>query len=282
MNSGPAFRQPPRGGPLKLKLKIQTSIHLRRLDTLFVGQVFHDLPSVDSTNNHALSLLSKSKPPEGTIVFTRRQTAGRGQTGNQWESEPDQNISLSIILYPGFLPAQDQFVLNQAVSLAVADVVAEHFPETKVKWPNDIYVNNQKIAGILIQNTISGSHLRASVIGIGLNVNQTDFSENVPNPTSFKLLSGKDFKLDELISSLCQSVERRYLNLRAGKIVPLQSEYLNRLYRFGEASTFERPDGQTFIGRICGISPNGKLQIKISDEVEEFDLKEISIMTNDE
>lgn len=248
---------------------------------MFVGQSFHDLPTVGSTNDFAFGLLSKSNPPEGTVISARHQTAGRGQVGSRWEGRPGQNISLSIILKPDFLLAQNQFLLSQAISLAVADVVAAHFPETKVKWPNDIYVGEKKIAGILIQNTISGSHLRASVIGIGLNVNQTRFPKNVPNPTSFKLLSGNGAELDKLIAQLCQCAEQRYLNLKTGKTLPLQSEYLRRLYRFGEASNFIRPDGQNFKGEICGVSPIGKLQIKVPGKVEEFDLKEISISKND-
>lgn len=252
---------------------------MHRPETLFVGQLFHDLPNVGSTNDFALSLLSKSKPPEGTVVSTFDQTAGRGQVGSRWESQSGLNISLSIILYPDFLLAQNQFILNKAVSLAVADLVESHFPHTKVKWPNDIYVNGKKIAGILIQNTLSGSRLRASVIGIGLNVNQIDFSDNASNATSFKTLSGKNHNLDELIALLCQCVEKRYLNLKAGKMVPLQAEYLNRLYQFGEVSNFERADGTVFQGKISGISPIGKLQISTQNEVEEFGLKEIKFRT---
>ena len=279
MNSGPALRQPPRGGPRKLKLKIQTSIHLRRLDTLFVGRVFHDLPSVDSTNSHALSILSKSKPPEGTVVFTLCQTAGRGQLGNVWESEPGKNISLSVILYPSFLLAQNQFLLNQAISLAVADTVAGQFPETQVKWPNDIYVGHQKVAGILIQNSISGSYLKSSVVGIGLNVNQVGFSKNAPKAASFRSLAGKAFDIDELAVVLCQNIESRYLNLKTGKIVPLQSEYLERLYRLGKNTIFLGLDGKKFRGIITGVSPFGKLQVEVDGISKAFDLKEISIFS---
>lgn len=263
---------------MELKLKIQTSTHLRSFETLFVGQTFHDLPNVGSTNDFALYLLSKSKPPEGTIISTFNQTKGRGQLGNTWESNSGLNISLSIILFPDFMKAADQFILNQSISLALADLVGSYLPKTKVKWPNDIYVGNNKIAGTLIQNTLSGDKIKASVIGIGLNVNQVDFSKNIPNPTSFKSLSGKDHNLDEIIAQLCQSVERRYLNLKAGKVVPLQSEYLERLFRFGESSAFQRPDGQVFHGKICGISPHGKLQISHGGAVEEFALKEISFV----
>lgn len=255
---------------------------MRRLHTLFIGRAFHDLPSVDSTNAHALLLLSKSNPPGGTVISTRNQTAGRGQIGSSWESEPGQNISLSIILYPGFLLAQNQFLLNQAMSLAMFDLVSKYLPKTKIKWPNDIYVGDEKIAGILIQNSISGSHLRTSVVGIGLNVNQTHFTSNAPNPTSFKLLSGKDFELDKLIAQLCQCAEQRYLNLKAGKIVPLQSDYRQQLYRLEVSSQFQRASGEIFQGKICGVSPSGKLQVQVQDKTEEFDLKQIKSMANSE
>ncbi|HPH88516.1 MAG TPA: biotin--[acetyl-CoA-carboxylase] ligase, partial [Chitinophagales bacterium] len=147
------------------------------------------LPSVDSTNTYAKSLIAKSSPIDGTVILADEQFAGRGQSGNVWQSEAGKNLTFSIIYQTSFLLATEQFYLNMAVSLGIWSMVNSKLSieknkeltihdsrfTTKIKWPNDIYVNNQKIAGILIENTISGMHLKHSVIGVGLNVNQEQF-----------------------------------------------------------------------------------------------------------
>ncbi len=252
---------------------------LHRLETLFIGRNFLDLPSINSTNEYALSLLSKSKPAEGTVISTSNQRAGRGQIGSSWESEPHKNIALSIILYPDLLPATQQFLLNQAISLGVFDLAENHFPgKAKIKWPNDIYINDKKVAGILIQNAIAGGHLRSSVIGIGINVNQETFTSGASNPTSFKLEKGAGFDLHQVICQLLHFVESRYLKLKSGKTVLLQSAYLECLYRFQTTSSFARPDGTTFKGRIAGVADSGKLEVAVSGKTELFGLKEIRFL----
>jgi BirA family biotin operon repressor/biotin-[acetyl-CoA-carboxylase] ligase len=254
---------------------------LRRPSTLFVGQAFIDLPQVASTNAHALELLSKSKPVEGTVVSTFHQTDGRGQIGNKWESEPGKNISLSLVLYPDFLAAKDQFQLNIFVSLAVLDFTKKHLPDSHVsiKWPNDIYVGECKIAGILLQNALLNTQIRSTVVGIGINVNQTVFVSNPPNPTSLHLETGHEFNLAELVPSLCEFLESRYLQLKAGKIVPLQQEYIRHLFRFGQPTKYRRANGEPFEGTIVGIDEIGRLKMEVKGEVEVFDLKEIRFQT---
>lgn len=234
------------------------------------------MSETDSTNLAAQNLLSKNKPPEGTVISTFHQFNGRGQIGSKWESEPGKNISLSVILYPIFLPANKQFLLNQAVSLAVWDFAAHYFPTAaKIKWPNDLYIGDQKVAGVLIQNAILGQILQSSVVGIGINVNQTHFVTKPPNPVSFKMLTGEDFDLPSLIAQLCEALERRYLELKNGQIVPIQTAYLENLYRFDRISTFHRADGQVFEGKICGVTASGRLLIRVGDREESFDLKEV-------
>lgn len=187
-------------------------------NTLFIGKVFKQFAKLASTNDYALLLLSKSKPSEGTVISTLNQYKGRGQIGSTWESEAGKNINFSLILYPTFLPVKDQFQLNQAMSLGVRDFVAEYLLNpVKVKWSNDIFVKGKKVAGILIQNSIMGSQIRSSVIGIGINVNQTEFASNLPNPTSLKLEMGTDFDLVKLGAGLCQCLEQRYLKLNSDR-----------------------------------------------------------------
>jgi len=243
-------------------------------NTLFIGKVFIHLPQLDSTNQYATTFLSKNNPSEGTVISTYCQENGRGQIGSKWESEPDKNISLSVILYPRFLQIQQQFLLSQIVSLGVFDFITKYIKQNiKVKWPNDIYVGNKKIAGILIQNTISLNQLQAAVVGIGINVNQEQFLSDAPNPTSLKLETGINFNLDELIKELCSCLEKRYLQLRSQQYHLIQQDYLNNLYRFMEEGLFERPDGTIFNGKIVGITPIGKLRIVHQLGEEAFEIK---------
>jgi BirA family biotin operon repressor/biotin-[acetyl-CoA-carboxylase] ligase len=236
-----------------------------------------ELPEVDSTNSFAQALLSKSKPAEGTVISTCCQTAGRGQIGSHWESEPDKNISLSVIFYPDFLEAKEQFQLNQCISLAVFDLVKNCLPyhPVSIKWPNDVYVGSRKIAGILIQNSLINTQIRSTVAGIGININQATFRTNPPNPTSLLLETGQEHPLHDLVPQLCELLEARYLQLRAGKIVPLQQDYLRQLYRFGQSAYYVRSDGETFQGTIVGIDETGRLKVQVGSEIECFDLKEI-------
>ena len=252
---------------------------MHRPDTLFIGRNFLELPAVNSTNEYALTLLSKSKPPEGTVISTPNQYAGRGQIGSGWESTPGKNIAVSIILYPTFLPPNRQFILNQTISLAVSDLLGKYFTgAVKVKWPNDIYIHDKKAVGILIQNAISGTHMRSSIIGIGINVNQEKFSPEISNPTSFKLETGIENNISLLIAELCHFLENRYLKLKSGKLVPLQEDYLQRLYRYNEESHFQRQDGSVFKGTIIGISEIGELKIERRGTIESFGLKEIKFL----
>lgn len=245
-------------------------------NTLFVGKVFLDLPEISSTNAYAAELISQKKPAEGTVVSTFQQTSGRGQIGSSWESEPNQNIALSVILYPTFLPVREQFVLNLAVSLAVRDFIAKYIEKpVKVKWPNDIYVENRKIVGILIQNTIGQNALQTSIVGIGINVNQTNF-HSAPNATSFALETGKSYDLYKLIERLCLSLEQRYVKLKnSTDYQSIREAYLGHLYRFDELAHFRRADGSTFQGKIVDIADSGKLVVASDREREEFAIKEI-------
>ena len=243
---------------------------------MFVGQVFYDLPEVASTNAYALSLLSQGRPAEGTVVSTFCQTAGRGQHGNHWESEPGKNIALSVLLYPDFLELRRQFFLNMAISLAVCDLVGDCLPDgVRIKWPNDIYVGDRKIAGILIQNTTSNKNISATVAGIGININQTQFLTNPPNPTSLRLETGLDYNLQELIARLCLRLEQRFLQLKEGQNRLLYMQYLANLYRFDTPARFQRDNGTIFEGLITGIDESGKLRIRIGQREESFDLKTI-------
>jgi BirA family transcriptional regulator, biotin operon repressor / biotin---[acetyl-CoA-carboxylase] ligase len=246
-------------------------------NTLFVGKVFHQFDELPSTNDWAVELLAKSKPAEGTVVRTATQTAGRGQFGSRWISPAGQNLLMSVIFYPNWLAAKDQFYLSMAVALALHDAV-EH-PEASIKWPNDLYLGDKKTAGILIQNSISGAHLQSSVIGIGLNVNQREFDPSLPNPTSLAEGFGTGFDLDQVMHCVWVSLEQQYLRLKAGRLEAIKMDYEGLLYRRNQRSRFARTaDDSQFEGIIRGVSAAGKLLLEVEAVLEPFDLKELRML----
>lgn len=247
-------------------------------NTLFIGKVYYRFNELSSTNDWATTLLSKSKPPEGTAVRADSQTAGRGQFGSQWISAPGENLLLSIILYPNWLPVKDQFFLSMAVALALHDTV-EH-PSCSVKWPNDVYLGNKKTAGVLIQNTISKGYLQSSVVGIGLNVNQLDFDPALPNATSLAASTEHAFDLDVVMTQLFSCLEQRYLQLKVGRLDALKRDYEAVLFRSNERSRFVKTaDDTTFEGIIRGVGERGHLQVELADAaLVAFDLKEIRVV----
>lgn len=247
--------------------------------TLFVGQISQYLPSCQSTNDEASALIAHHVSPiEGTLVITRHQTAGRGQRGNVWEAKPDQNLTFSLILKPSFLTATEQFWLNMAISLGIYDTLRPLIgDELRIKWPNDIYVGSQKLGGILIENTLQGYNIAWSVVGIGLNVNQTEFQ--FPTATSLQqhafLLNGYD--LPGLLERLCSTIEQRYLQLRSGERDALKINYLQTLYRYQETHAFEST-GRHFQGTIIGVDETGRLSIAESGRIQHFGFKEVSFL----
>lgn len=235
-----------------------------RLHTLFIGHPVKILEQVDSTNSFALNLIKEGSPPEGYLVWGKEQLAGRGQRGMVWSSEPLANLTFSIILRPHFLPIAGQFQLTKVIALAIAGFVShilEDDADVKIKWPNDVYVNNCKIAGILIENVLEQSTLKYSVVGIGLNINQVVFDLSIPNPISLKSLTGKEFNPDDCLVQLCSFIEKEYLNLRSGNYQQIDEAYHNLLYRRGIESNFKWI-GEHFVGQIESVNKAGHLIIK--------------------
>lgn len=258
---------------------LPTFAAMRMPNTIFIGKVYKYFEELNSTNDYALEMLAKNKPAEGTIIRAATQSAGRGQFGSRWESSAGQNLLMSAILYPRWLEVSQQFELSIAVALALYDTVAalssQYANSVHIKWPNDLYLNAQKVAGILIQNNLQGAVLRASVVGIGLNVNQTQFSETAPNATSLALCFGKTFDLEALTAALCENLERCYLALKAGNQISLRMEYERRLFRRGEITRFETPDQGSFVGTILGVAEDGRLKIEAENGTLLFNLKEV-------
>ena len=243
-------------------------------NTLFFGKNVVFVPECHSTNSLLLDLTRKISQPEGTILITTQQSKGRGQLGSSWESESGKNLTLSLLLKPNFLAVKQQFYLTMAVSLGVCDFLTERLSGyVKIKWPNDILVNDRKVAGILIENTLTGEKLEQSVVGIGLNVNQTVFAAT--NATSMAIQSDNAYDLVTEFGFLAEKLEKRYLQLRSGRASEIKMDYLKNLYRIGEACSFVSND-RIFLGSIDGIEESGKLRIRSNGLLLFFGLKEIA------
>ncbi|MDF7813304.1 biotin--[acetyl-CoA-carboxylase] ligase [Hymenobacter sp. YC55] len=243
--------------------------------TLFTGQQVVSLPECASTNTEAQDLIHRNRATDGCVVITDKQTAGRGQRGNRWEAAPGENLTLSVVWRPTFLPAPDQFLLSQAVALAVHDWAATLLgpdPALRVKWPNDIFFGNRKLGGILIENTLSGTMIQHSIVGIGMNINQREFQ--VPTATSFSALTGRAYELAPLASRLLEHLERRYLQLRAGRLAAIRHDYRQVLYRYQQPHVYE-VDGQQITGEIVDVDEAGRLALSVSGQIRHFDLKQI-------
>jgi BirA family transcriptional regulator, biotin operon repressor / biotin---[acetyl-CoA-carboxylase] ligase len=243
-------------------------------NSLFVGKNTIYLPTCHSTNTLAAQMIQNQVVADGTIVITSNQTAGRGQRGNTWLTLPGQNITASFILKPTFLTATEQFNLNIAVSLAVHEFLSKYIQDDLcVKWPNDIYIKNQKLGGILIENVLSGVRISHSVIGIGMNINQTEFENN--NATSLRNIYPKtEFDIEKLVAELSESLEKNYLELKNGYANRQKERYLRILYRYQEQHEFEK-DETRFLGTIIGVKEDGRLAVESGGELQFLDFKEI-------
>ncbi len=243
--------------------------------TLFTGRQLVWLPACTSTNSEAQTLVVQNRASEGCTIITDFQTAGRGQRGKQWEAAPAENLMLSVVWQPTFLAAGQQFQLSIAVALGVYDWAAALLgptPQLKLKWPNDLVYGDQKLGGVLIENSLSGSKIQSSIIGIGLNINQQDFG--VPTATSIGLVTGRAYAREVVAARLLECLERRYLQLRAGQVAALRQDYLRVLYRHRETRAFV-VDGQTVSGQIVGVEDDGRLTVAIGNELRRFGLQEI-------
>ena len=213
--------------------------------------------SLESTNKYC-EALDLTQVEDFTCYWALEQNAGIGQRGNHWTSEPQQNLTFSLVLHPTFLPADRQFKLTEALSLALVDFLSpltSHLSPS-IKWPNDIYVDGHKICGTLVSTRLQGSAIASAVCGIGLNVNQTVFPDWVPNPTSLCLLTGREYELEPLLHQLLLCIERRYTDLKAGQTT--ENEYLDRLMQLGQPARYIYK-GREISATITGVNHHGQL-----------------------
>ena len=231
--------------------------------------------TLGSSNDEAC----KPQYVEGDIILAQCQTAGRGQRGHTWESREGENLTLSLLLEPQFLPPSEQFLISECVALGVCDALLHYGIEAQIKWTNDIYIGDRKLAGILIEHKLQGSALARTVAGIGLNVNQKAFSDDLPNPISMAQATGREFDREEVLQTVATSLMARYEQLREGGAKELQADYHQRLYRLGQEHCYALPDGSRFRGIIRGVEPTGALRIENErGELLSFLFKEVEFV----
>jgi BirA family biotin operon repressor/biotin-[acetyl-CoA-carboxylase] ligase len=249
--------------------------------TLFIGQNKVFLPETDSTNSYAITMLKNVNCMEGTVVYTANQTKGRGQRGNEWMSEPSMNMTLSLIVKPVFLTVKKAFYLSKITALALHDVLTETLNagqfDIKIKWPNDMLVNGKKIAGVLLENSVVEDKINWTVVGIGLNVNQTQFS-GLESATSLKSCNNTDHSIESVMDLLFTHFEKWYLKLKQGKFEEINEHYHRHLFGAGGEHDFQDNTGQ-FRARILGVNESGLLRLEMADKSEKvYDIKEVSFI----
>ncbi len=242
-------------------------------NTLIIGKVLYELNECESTNLYAKELIAKSKPPNGTVVLTDNQTAGRGQFGNFWQSEPHQNIALSIILFPK-LKIKEQFFLSKTISLACVKALKSITNlDFEIKWPNDIYYKNQKVGGILIENQVIGNDISNSVVGVGINLNQESF-ENLPQATSIYRIVKYLLSRKKVTEILLQHFDVEYIKLTQLKFKEIDLEYHQHLKSLHQEFNFKENNLEK-TGVLKGVNVMGQLIVEVNNETRLFDFKEI-------
>jgi len=237
------------------------------------------LNATNSTNTYLKNLLKEKQVKDLSCIWALSQTQGRGQQGAKWISEPGKNLTFSILKKFENLPSEYHFLLNMEVSLAIFRALKKlYIPDLAVKWANDILSSKKKICGILIENTLHKEQISASIIGIGLNVNQVFFND-LPNVSSLQKIMGHPFDLEEVLLLICQELEVSLKSLSPTRFETMLDEYHTHLFRKDKPSTFEYPNGERFMGYIRGVSHNGQLQIEQEDALmSSFSLKEIKLL----
>ncbi len=223
-----------------------------------IGHAFIELQTVDSTNNYATALLHEGMAQHGLVVFSHHQTHGRGQRSREWITSPDEGISLSIVVQPPGLAIADLFLLSMATAVAVQRFFAVYAgSNTKIKWPNDLYWGDRKAGGILIENSIAGLEWKHAVVGIGININQTQFDPAVQNAVSLKQITARHMEVIPLAKELCRHVQQAYEEMWQNAQITVNN-YHEVLYKRNEEVKLKRGN-KVFNTRVKSVTRNGKL-----------------------
>jgi len=233
------------------------------------------IKQTNSTNNLLQDLLKKLELNEGFVVYTDFQTTGKGQKGNSWESENSKNLLFSILLRPHHILIENQFIISQIVSNSIRNILSELCDGIKIKWPNDIYWNDKKIAGILIENSLRGNLINTSVIGIGLNVNQKEFISDAQNPVSLRQINNRQYPRKVIMEKICTNILENYKELNYEEI---RKYYFNNLYRNNKYYPF-KAENDEFLAVIKDVMPDGKIKMETEVGIEKsFYFKQVEFI----
>lgn len=242
------------------------------MNTLFIGQKVIRLSEIDSTNNYAAQQIKENGVLEGLVIIADYQSKGKGQRSKSWESEKGKNLLCSIVLTPNFIDVSNQFILNKGIALAVLKAAEMICPGSflRIKWPNDILMEDKKLAGILIESSINGSQIGSLIVGIGMNVNQLKFEVEGRPVISISQELGSEITIEAVLQTVCKSLEVEYLKLKAGKLKQIDEEYQQNLWKLNEWQLFKLK-GKTEKLKILGVTESGFLKTENADgEVAEW------------
>ncbi len=240
------------------------------------------LNAIDSTNSYLKKLLVQNNLESYTVVTANYQTAGRGQLGTTWVSDDSKNLIFSVLIRFESLKLRHQFYLNMAVSMGVITVLQRTLRNRFfIKWPNDIMAEKDKVAGILIENIVSGKFVKNTIVGIGLNVNQQEFPDFIESVTSLKKLSGIDYDRDELLNQLLISIKSFVDLVDKKEFENLKKLYIGVLFKMNTPAMFKDKNGNLFLAKIVDVNEDGKLVVALeNDTTRAFNLKEIKFVNH--
>lgn len=249
------------------------------MEQLSNGRQIIRLEETESTNSYLRDLLKSQHLEEGSVVVTDFQTAGRGQVGNSWYSDKGDNLLFSLLIYPTGIPANEQFIISRMVSLAIKNTLDQFADDIRIKWPNDIYWKEKKIAGILIENSLQGKIIENSIIGIGLNLNQQIFPVELPNPVSLRQITATEQDKNYILDLLLKEFFLLYRSLQQGEKQVIEDEYMLDLYRANGYYWYEDANGR-FQAEIDNVLPSGHLVLRTLDTNEEriYAFKEVQFI----
>jgi len=232
--------------------------------------------NTDSTNIYATNLIEKNKPEEFTIIQTGYQLKGKGQGNKFWHSEPNMNLLFSLILYPK-INADKQAYLNKAITISLCSFFSQYSQNVYIKWPNDIWIDNKKIAGILIENSILGNKINNCIVGIGININQIDFPNEIPNPISLKKITGVEHNLSDVLENILSFIEINYNFIISGNFIDIDMIYHSNLLFLNDEKTYINNDGTKFKAKFNKVDEYGRIVLEDKNgTINNYDIGEVS------
>lgn len=237
--------------------------------------MIHYIEQTTSTNDEA----RKECYDHLDAIWSEYQTSGRGQRGHSWHSAEGENVTFSVVLKPTFLPVVEQFLLSEVVALALVDTMAEYGIECRIKWTNDLYAGDSKLAGVLIEHQLSTEGIVRTIVGIGLNINQREFPADLPNPTSMALLRSVSFDRREVLERYMANLEAWYGRLLEGNKSAIEERYRELMYHLDEQHIYALASGEKFRAIIRGVRPSGELRLEHEDgTIREYAFKEVEFV----